>query len=227
MTHPIREGSRKRDRAVLFGRALDRAMRDRGVGTRTLIEVLGCSRTTVTNWRNGRNLPRLATARRLAAALEAPRLERLAAEYRRKACLLDGVEFIDDSGSDNRLYCTPGCQDVAQKGLVGTDRRARAAIAERRLLAHERAVEAHCRWCEPGGVCSTPDCALRPVSPLPLSLDRADVDVAMPRPRNGYRAPGADGDRMRRTWAGYTPEQRRSRIARAAEASRRARGLVA
>lgn len=226
VSYLIAEGSRKRDRAVRYGRALERAMKARGVGSHTVADALGMSRSSITNWRNGRVLPRLETARRLAVALEAPRLETLAAELRRRACLVDGVEFIDDSGSDNRLYCSPGCQDVAQKGRVGVDRRARAAIAERRLLAHERAVEAYCRGCEPSGRCITPDCSLRPVSPLPLREALLEGEPVLPKPRNGYRDADADRRRMRGVWARYTPEQRVARIDKAADASISARGLV-
>ena len=226
MTHLIAEGSRKRDRAVRFGRALERAMKARNVGSHTIADAMGMSRSSVTNWRNGRVLPRLETARRLALALEAPGLESLAAELRRRACLVDGVEFVDDSGSDNRLYCSPGCQDVAQKKRVGVDRRTRAAMAERRLVVHERAVDAYCRGCEPSGRCVTPECALRPASPLPLREAMREGEPVLPKPRNGYRDSDGDRRRARAVWARYTPEQRAGRIDKAADASVRARGLV-
>ncbi len=200
-------------------------MKARNEGSHTIADAMGMSRSSVTNWRNGRVLPRLETARRLALALEAPGLESLAAELRRRACLVDGVEFVDDSGSDNRLYCSPSCQDVAQKGRVGVDRRARAAVAERRLSVLQRAVDAYCRGCEPSGRCTTPGCDLRPGSPLPLREAMREGEPVLPKPRNGYRQPGSDSRRMAAVWARYTPAERAARIARATEASRVARGL--
>lgn len=226
MSHLIAIVSTKRDRAIRFGRELDRAMRTRGVGRRAVARALGFSDTSVMYWRTGRTLPRIGTAERLAEALAWPRLVTLDAELRRKACLVCAIEFVDDSGSDNRRYCSQSCQRVKEKRVVGADRRQRAAIAERRLTVHQRAVAAYCAGCEPDGRCVTPGCALRPVSPLPLVLRRTEIDPLHPSPRNGYRAPGRQGAINAGIWARYTPEERAARIARTAEAIRRARGLV-
>jgi hypothetical protein len=118
-------------------------------------------------WRTGRMLPRHGTAVRLAEALSWPRLRILAEEARRKTCVVDGREFIDDSGSDNRRYCSTSCHEVADKGRKGRPTREVAAGAERRAARLVAAIEAMCRSCEPEGMCRTADCPLRPVSPLP------------------------------------------------------------
>lgn len=225
MSHLIAPGSTKSDRAIRFGRELDRAMRARGVGRRTVAEALGASGTSVMYWRTGRMLPRQETARRLAEALDWSRLATLAAELRRKACLLCGTEFVDDSGSDNRAYCTRLCQRTRQKSLVGTDRRTRAAVADRRLRGHQLAVAAFCGACEPSGRCVAPDCELRSVSPLPLFDDRLAIDPVVAKPHNGYREPGTQRLATAAVWARYQPGERAARIARAAAASRKARGL--
>lgn len=227
MTHTIPVGSTKSDRAIRFGRELERAMKARGVGTRTIAEPLGSSRTSVMYWRTGRMLPRLETARRLAVVLDWPRLATMAVELRRKACHVCATEFVDDSGSDNRVYCSASCQRVREKLAVGVDRRTAAALAERKLVVHQRAVAAFCAACEPDGRCVTPECPLRGVSPLPLFEGHIEVEQARAKPHNGYRAPGADSARQRRVWAEMDPEQRAARIERAAQASKRARGLVA
>jgi transcriptional regulator with XRE-family HTH domain len=226
MSHLIPPGSTKTDRGIRFGKELDRAMRARGVGRRLVAAALGSSDTSIMYWRTGRMLPRIATARRLAQALAWPRLASLAVELRRKACLVDGVEFIDDSGSDNRVYCSPSCQRARQKSRVGVDRRARAATAERHLAVHQRAVAAFCAGCEPSGRCVTPECELRPVSPLPLFDRTAEIEPVQARPHNGYREPGQQAAVMSGLWARYSPQERQARIDRAAEASRRARGLA-
>lgn len=226
VTHVIPSTSTKHDRAIRFGRELERAMKARGVGSRTIAEPIGASRTSIMYWRTGRILPRIETARKLAAVLSWPKLETLAIELRRKACLTCGTEFVDDSGSDNRTYCSASCQRVKEKTRVGEDRRTRAARAERQLTIHQRAVAAYCGGCEPSGRCVTPECDLRPVSPLPLMDRPLDIDPARPKPHNGYRAPGADSARMRRIWDGLTPKQRQARVERAAQASKIARGLV-
>jgi hypothetical protein len=225
MSHLIPVVSTKSDRAIRFGRELERAMKTRGVGRRPVAVAVHASDTSVMYWRTGRILPRIVTAEKLAEALEWPRLATLAAELRRKACLVCGAEFVDDSGSDNRRYCGLSCRSVRGKATVGVDRRQRAAMAERRLTAHQRAVAAYCAGCEPSGRCITPECALRPVSPLPLFEERLDVASVTRSPRNGYRAPGQQTAITTGVWARYSPEERADRIAHAASMGRRARGL--
>lgn len=217
MSHPILLNQGKRDRAVLFGRELDKAMKRRGVGSIPIRDVGGPSRNTIRSYRAGRNLPRIATARRLADALDWPRLAELALELRTKACPVDRRSFMDESGSDNRIYCSPECQRVAEKKRLGYDRAPTVAKLERRLAMHQEAVAGFCHDCEPNGVCVTVDCALRPVSPLPLGERRAEhVDRAAATPHNGYRDPGADSARMTRVWDRYTPQERQARIDHAA-----------
>jgi transcriptional regulator with XRE-family HTH domain len=226
VTYPIPAHSLKHDRALRFGAELRRALKARGVSRRTVGQVTGMGRNAVHNWLDGRNLPRIESCRKLAEALDWPRLDGLGEELRRKVCLVDGEPFLDDSGSDNRVYCSASCQRVAEKRRIGTTIDKRAAVAEHALARHRAAVAAFCAGCEPDGRCVTPECALRPVSPLPLFESRIEVELATPKPHNGYRAPGSDSRRMRRTWAGYTAAERAARIAKAAEASKVARGLV-
>lgn len=227
MTYHIPAGSLKSDRAIRFGRELERAMKARGVGSRTIQDAVGISRNTVRAYRDGRNLPRIDIARKLGEALDWPRLEALGRELRTKTCPVDERTFVDESGSDNRVYCSPSCQRVSEKKRLGSTVTKRAAVAERQLEIHRRAVAAYCAACEPTGRCVTPDCELRPASPLQLFEDRIEeLPRVMAKPHNGYR--DVEGDRRRQigVWERYTPDERADRIARASEASKRARGLV-
>lgn len=227
MTFEIPVGSLKHDRAIRFGRELVRAMKARDVGSRTLADGAGCGRSAIRAWQEGRMLPRIEMARRLAAALDWPRLASLGVDLRTKRCPIDDRPFTDDSGSDNRVYCGPSCQRVAEKRRIGSTVDKRAANAERRLTIHRQAVETYCGGCEPEGRCVTPDCALRPVSPLPLFDSRIAVEPVRSRSRNRWEGTSeADATRQAGVWARYTPEDRQARIDRAAEASKRARGLV-
>lgn len=228
MTFPIPSTSPKAARAERFARELNRAMKARDVGARPVIDAIGTGRSAIRLWRSGRGLPRLETCQRLAAALDWPRLEVLGRELRTKACEVDAVPFVDDTGSDNRRFCSPSCQRVAEKRRMGSTVDKRAAVAERRLVDHRAAVAAYCAGCEPSGICITADCALRPVSPLPLGERRTtNVEVAASRRRNRWEDHReADSVRQAGVWARYSPEERQARIDRAAEASKVARGLV-
>jgi transcriptional regulator with XRE-family HTH domain len=200
VSYTIPEHSLKRDRALRFGRALERAMKRRDVGTRTVAEAIGSGRTAVMYWRTGRMLPRIETARRLAAALDDEGLATLALELRRKRCLVDQVDFIDDSGSDNRVYCSPSCQRLAEKKRIGSTVDKRAAVAERRLDIHRVAVEAYCRGCEPEGRChdaNMPSAAGQSVAAVRWAdRDRAgaipEAESLGRQPRCGCCAPAGD-----------------------------------
>lgn len=217
MSGLIPPGSTKNDRAIRFGEALTSAMRRRKLGSRTVAEALGSSRTSVMYWRTGRILPRIDTADRLAQVCGWAPLAALARTLRRKTCEVCPTVFIDDSGSDNRRYCSPACQRVAEKRRVGVSREHRAAVAERALLAHKRAVAAYCRACEPEGRCTAPECELRAVSPLPLVGELEPLERAVPKPPNGVREPGAQSAVMLGVWDRYTPHERTERSRRAAE----------
>jgi len=171
----LAEDSPKRPLAQRFARHLNTAMRKRGVGSRPLAESLGASRGSVTNWRRGQTLPHTETARKLAAALDAPVLVDIIREVRTKTCDVCSEPFLDETGGYNRRFCTDACRKVAEKSRVGVPVRKRAAVAERRLKDYREAVEAYCLSCEPDRRCVTADCPLRSVSPFALFESHIDI----------------------------------------------------
>ena len=107
------------------------------------------------------------------------------------------------------------------------------------VVALREAVAAMCRGCVVDDLCRTPECPLRPVSPLPLSTDDREADRATPSPgrwadpraREGQSArlrarwaePGARealSERSRARWAAMSPEER-SAVGRRIRAGRR------
>lgn len=98
---------------------------------------------------------------------------------------------------------------------------------------HVSAVEAFCNGCEPEGMCRDVGCALRPVSPLPMSQVRP-VTMATKAPGRwaSSEARAAHSEDMRRRhaetpewrerirrqttarWAALTPAERRQRVAK-------------
>lgn len=115
---------------------------------------------------------------------------------------------------------------------------ARGDRSARQLIVAETAVAAMCRDCEPSGVCRTPECPLRPVSPLPLAL-APDKTAALVGPAEGPWGPtnrpvmvaairAANAERWSRPderaraaaamhdrHAAMTPEERQARIDKA------------
>lgn len=65
---------------------------------------------------------------------------------------------------------------VTEYGRSEAKRVTRNRSLERRTLTIQAAVDAMCAGCEPSGACRTTECALRPVSPLPLAHDQRSAD---------------------------------------------------
>ena len=133
----LADDSPKRPLAQRFARHLNTAMKRRGVGSRTLAAAVGTGRTSVTNWRRGNTLPPTENARKLAAALDAPKLVDIIREVRTKTCDVCGTPFLDETGGYNRRFCTDACRKVAEKMRDGVPVRKRAAVAERRLVLRD------------------------------------------------------------------------------------------
>lgn len=210
----IAVGSARKGHAERFGRELAEAMRTRGVGRRTLSAATGISQSSILNYRAGTNLPRHETAIALADSLGWPKLEDLSQEARTGRCVVDGRSFLNEGGAP-KIYCSTGCQDVAQKMKGDTPRRVLAVRFERRLAVIQQAVEAFCRSCQPGGYCKDSACELRGVSPLPYQSSERVVRPAVPRPNVTPVTLEKQSANSTAAWAALTPEQRTARVAAA------------
>jgi transcriptional regulator with XRE-family HTH domain len=175
MTVPLSPGSPRRAAAKRFGSELRKAMKRTGVGQGHLAASLGIGESAIRNWLAGNNLPRLDSAQLLAAGLTAPILVDIVLEAREGACEGCGKRYVNEGGGPKR-FCSNECRDIAEKIRTAKgDTRSRATVAERRLRDHMAAVDAMCRGCEPEGLCRDTECALRPVSPLPVALRANDA----------------------------------------------------
>jgi transcriptional regulator with XRE-family HTH domain len=156
-----------------FGAILRRTMADRGVDVRALASALDMDASSVVDWRRGVRLPRVESAAAIADALSAPVIAEAVVRQRTMQCALCGRDFLfNNVGGRRRRYCSQDCganawnserRRVTEKdwGMVHTRWRSRYQKAQ-------AAIEAFCRSCEWDGICKTPDCELRAVSPLPL-----------------------------------------------------------
>lgn len=165
-----------KDKVTPFGRALRAAMIAEGIESLSeLASMTGIDAQTLSNLRRGHNKPKVVTASVLAEALHADDLLAIAEADRRRICRLDscGRSFITTHTDATRAtFCSRQCQQVHWGRYYKKGRDRQRAEYEKRttnlLRAHQSAVEAHCRDCEPLGVCRDSACLLRPVSPLPF-----------------------------------------------------------
>lgn len=255
MTYTVSAGSPKEAHARRFAAELARALHVRGITKNELGRASGVGHTAIDHYANAAVLPRTMTARAIADALAWPRLFEIVQLSRQGVCKLALCRKpFTNNGGARKLYCSYQCRDVAEKLRLsktraaartrGADARTERAARDNlrgviREVREERdelriAVEAMCRSCEPGGVCQTYDCPLRPVSPLPLNDRRigsgiAQTDFALRSAR--WDKPGrreahsarmvemhASGHPISRSLADYrdneTPEQKEARLAK-------------
>lgn len=153
---------------------------------------------------------------------------------------VDGTEQARQLLLGEVLRTGPARKQVIGKAVtLITDARPAELAALAVLSGYRDAVADMCNGCVLDAICRTPDCALRPVSPLRLSTDDREADTARPAlPRweqPGQReahsehmrqrhAAGVMGDPRARTtaaWASLTPEQRAERGRRISEGRRK------
>jgi len=189
----MRELSRTSDRlpaARRFADELRRSMALHKVGQHRLAKLTGCASSAIAQWRMGRNLPRLDTAIRLAECLSNDNLAAIVREGRTQRCLRCGTPFLNEGGAPKK-YCTERCLRIAEKVRHAlsdrtparqklTAMRADLKATQEEIVELKVSVLEMCRSCEPAGYCRTPECPLRPVSPIPLASGLKDVPLATP-----------------------------------------------
>jgi hypothetical protein len=204
MSFTIPPESPKAIKAAAFGRELVKACRARNVPLKEAGRAAGVGHTALDHYRTGAILPKTATARALAEALDWPKLGEIIAAARTFVCERPGCGRVyRHEGGGPRRYCTSACVRMAEAQRAGsrrlrqagqsTDGRKRAAaiaqlrsaarIADERALMAETAIGSYCRECEPEGLCRVAECPLRAFSPLPL----ATRDVGNPRTHTEIR----------------------------------------
>jgi transcriptional regulator with XRE-family HTH domain len=160
-----------------FGARLRVAMTQRDIKVADLAAQLDMDQSTIIDWRSGKRLPRLASAAALSDAIHMPSLSEYVVELRSMKCALCSKAFIyDNVGGRRRKFCSQDCassswnsvhrsKNEREWGMVHTRWRNRFRKAQ-------KAIDRFCLTCEWDGVCKTPDCELRSVSPLPLAVER-------------------------------------------------------
>lgn len=149
--------------------ALRAAMKMRRMTIERLAQLTGLHYATVARWRTGtRSLPTYEHAVMVADALDRPSLAELAERLLSAPCDICGLRFIARRRSGQR-YCSPRCNRVASWRAKQGSRVDENRLAKMRLALYQEVVARYCRGCEPSGVCLTPACDLRELSPLPLA----------------------------------------------------------
>lgn len=145
--------------SVIFGRALTRAMSDRGVTCEALAGLLGIQHGRITTWRVGRNVPRHETVEFLAEHLACPWLVALSLKMRQGKCQICGATTIARISRPKR-FCSTACNDVYNKRRIYGHMPYPSAIIEHRLKHVQETLHDFCMQCS-GGVCYQPSCLIQ------------------------------------------------------------------
>lgn len=153
-----------------FHSELRRAVTARMATRPDLVRLTGACSTLVKRWLEGGVYPDHPTVIVLADHLDWPGLVELSVADRTGTCEACGGPTFTTRGSRKPRFCTSRCRRrvsdrVANGRRLTHDRK----ILRYRLEEHVEAVAAYCRECTGAEhVCRDEECALRPVSPLPL-----------------------------------------------------------
>ena len=168
----ITPGTSHYERARLYGQALRESRIRRGISTRKISEAAQVTRTQVMHYEQGRNIPSIVVAARIATALDDPKLLRMAQEARQRECQHCRAVILCNMGRP-ASYCSEACRQLAvkpQRAPVARDIR----ILSSEVRTYRRRIAEMCAQCPDGedGFCRLSECPLRSVSPLPFQRDR-------------------------------------------------------
>jgi hypothetical protein len=147
---------------------LQRALTTRGTSAYAAAKATGLGVSTVHGILRGKT-PRYTTAVKLAEHLHWERLATLALTERMRTCPTCGMEFMS-AYEKVATYCSRRCRMTARQRRLREHGARQAVIVNHRLAEYRAAIAAHCRGCEPFGLCRDAACEIQKagLSPFPL-----------------------------------------------------------
>lgn len=167
-----------------WGTAIRKQRDGRGLTREQVASAIGIYERSLWAIEKGRTLCEYKIAVDLCEYLGTPALMAQMVEFRTRVCDVCGKRYLDTTNVTVKRSCSKACRGVDNQRKVREDNRRRAnrAVAQARgeaqmlrsrFTVYVAAVEAMCKGCEPEGICRTPSCELRTVSPLPISARRS------------------------------------------------------
>lgn len=159
-----------------FSAELKRAMTIRGVTRADIYRPLGACSSLAKRWTTGEAFPDHGTVLAIADLLDWPHLVTLSLAARSGTCEACGAPTLATRGPRPPRFCGARCIRRTRDRQLNARKRLQAVgVVKRERDLLREAVAAMCRGCEPEGLCRDAECALRPVSPLPLASARLRV----------------------------------------------------
>ncbi len=157
-----------KQRRSFFAKQLQVALDRNGLTAASLAAQLSLSYHRVHHWVKGRSMPSVQTIALIASHLGDDELSRAGIAASNRECKNCGVHYTSESSQGRSYLCSAECQRQNERVRSKSGRSMVKRKPDVEDQKYHLAVARFCNGCEPGGVCHTATCALRPVSPLPL-----------------------------------------------------------
>lgn len=129
---------------------------------------VGIQYQRVFKWTKGKAMPSIHVVHLINDAYGDDELMRKAIVCNTRKCASCRKEFISEKPQGRKFLCGFDCQRDSNRLLRKMGKSAIGLTEFRARNLYSEAVDKFCNGCEPSGVCKTPTCSLRVVSPLPL-----------------------------------------------------------
>ena len=155
-------------RRELFSREFKKALDRANTTVPQLAKDLGLKYDRVRYWYTGRSFPSIHVIRQISDFLGDDEIGRVGVAVSTVRCACCKKNFVRESSQGESYLCSAECRTQSERLRT---KMGKSSIGQQELQTpnlYLAAVTKFCRGCEPIGICKTPTCALRPVSPLPL-----------------------------------------------------------
>jgi len=155
-------------RRKYFAAELKKALDRNNLTAPQLAQEAGIKYSRVHHWVSGRSMPSIHVIQQICDLLGDEEIMIATVRVNTRICSNCSKEYIQESSQGRSFLCGPECRQQSNrlKSKIG-----KSSIQLAQYVPQDEyrlSVDAYCKGCEPAGVCVTPECALRPVSPLPL-----------------------------------------------------------
>lgn len=155
-------------RREYFASELKMALERNNLSLPALAREVGIKYSRVHHWATGRSLPSIHIVQKICDVLGDEEIMRAAIKANTRKCLNCGTDYVQESSQGRSSLCSARCRRQSNRLLSKTGK---SSVTMAEYVAedvYKKAVAAYCNGCQPAGICLTPECELRPISPLPL-----------------------------------------------------------
>lgn len=144
-------------------------MLDRNNTTAAIISrQLGIKYSRLHHWLTARSMPSIHIVQTICDHYGDEEIMKAALLANTRKCSNCSKDYVQESSQGKSFLCSAECRNQSRRLL---DKTGKSSVKSVQYIAenlYEKAVDAYCNGCQPAGICLTPECELRPVSPLPL-----------------------------------------------------------